>query len=86
MINELGRNPTKVENCKPYKTIKEHFKSLINNLELLKKRINSKIENIITIDLIFMISKLEKMIIELQKEKYKYYFINFKNCTSCKSL
>lgn len=83
LLIHLEKNNKKAENCKPFNLVKTHYKSIINNIQVIKKTIANYTDANILVDLIFLINELEVRITETQRLKDKYYFLKFKNCGGC---
>jgi hypothetical protein len=79
LLQRFEENKEKSENCKPFKEIKKHYKSILSNFEILKKSIQIDLSNVID-----KVNILQNQIIEIQQQKDKYFFVRFKNCSGCK--
>jgi hypothetical protein len=79
LLDELLHTHSKASNCKPFKEVKKHFTSIQQNIGMLLITAADNSDE----TLLKSIREIENTLNEIQKQKDKYFFVHFKNCTGC---
>ena len=79
MLEELDATHSKAKNCKPFKEVKKHYTSMQQYIGMLLITAADQSNEQLLND----IRRIESKLNEIQKQKDKYFFVHFKNCTGC---
>lgn len=79
MLYELEATHTKAKSCTPFKEVKKHYTTMQQYMGMLLITAADQSNEQLLKDIRSIESKLN----EIQKQKDKYFFVHFKNCTGC---